>query len=154
MPGASSMPTHQSPRDAPGKSDNYNRNEDSAFKRASSNYNMSEESPNGRKVVSVEPMIDHESTPVGRGNNTVPMRNNPVFVEEEDVDVMNRPIVPKGLDYAAAAAAATGGGDPDADPLASTGMPTESFPPGQHPLEGVPNLPNLPTPEQLTIKSR
>lgn len=77
-----------------------------------------------------------------------------MFVEEGTIDVMNRPIMPKELDYAAAAAAATGGDDGDVDPLASTGMPTEMFPQGQHPLEGVSNFTVLPTPEQLTIKTR
>lgn len=89
----------------------------------------------------------------GGGNNNFARDNYPAY-EEEDIDVMNRPIVPKKLDYAAAAAAATAGEDADADPLASTGMPLETFPPGQHPLEGVPNFANLATPEPLTIKSR
>jgi centrosomal protein CEP104 len=150
VPGVAPMTTHRSPRDAPGKNDNY-ESEINTFKHASA----SEPTSSGRRVVSVEPMDSHEDTLVGRGsNNPTPSRNNPVFVEEESIDVMNRPIMPKELDYAAAAAAATGGDDGDADPLASTGMPTEMFPSGQHPLEGVPNLAALPTPEQLTMKSR
>jgi cell division septum initiation protein DivIVA len=35
-----------------------------------------------------------------------------------------------------------------------TGMPVETFPVGEHPLEGVKGFLDLPTPEQLTIKSR
>lgn len=110
--------------------------------------------------MSVEPLNAHDELPVGGGGggggggiSNGHSRPAPAYVEDESIDVMNRPIMPKELDYAAAAAAATAGDD-DADPLAATGMPTEAFAPGQHPLEGVPNLANLPTPEQLTIKSR
>lgn len=112
---------------------------------------------NGKKVVSVEPVF-HDDEIVGGTGAGSSVSNNYAYDEPNDDDnlnIMDRPIKANNqLDYAAAAAAATAGEDPDADPLNATGMPLENFAPGQHPLEGVPNLANLPTPEQLTIKSR
>lgn len=70
--------------------------------------------------------------------------------QDEGVDelpIMERPIKLKAVvDYSIA-------GDEEAY-LANTNAAVEKFPPGQHPLEGVPNFIELPTPEAIVGKSR
>lgn len=97
--------------------------------------------------------IDIDSILVGR--TAQPARPPPEqFLEDDGGDLMERPIRTKAkVDYSTADDGTMNGGG-DSDPLASTGMPMERFPPGQHPLEGVPNCYDLQTPEALTLKAR
>eukprot|EP00981_Chlorochromonas_danica_P010681 scaffold3335_cov234-Ochromonas_danica.AAC.7 len=44
--------------------------------------------------------------------------------------------------------------DDGGDGAGGTGMPLERFPPGEHPLEGIPGFMDLPTPEMLTAPTR
>jgi hypothetical protein len=94
----------------------------------------------GKKIAKVEAL--HVDDGLGAGMNSDP------YEEDDDRPIMERPIRPKArVDYN------------DIDPTIETeaaapAVPTESFPPGQHPLEDVPNFQDLPTPEQLTIKSK
>jgi centrosomal protein CEP104 len=105
----------------------------------------------GKKVAKVESFHmssfdDNIGHPSGGGDDHYydePMQN-------DDTQGDDRPIKPKSnMDYN------------DRDPTVetnddgmNTGMPTEKFPVGEHPLEGIPGFLDLPTPEQLTIKSR
>jgi hypothetical protein len=104
----------------------------------------------GKKAVRVETMeepssFQSSSPPLkGAGQYSYPE-------PEDNTDPMNRPIRPKGPPvydekdmY--------GEDGPPAE--AGTGMPTEVFPPGQHPLDGAPGFMDLPTPELLSSKSR
>ena len=75
----------------------------------------------------------------------------PPPVEEDDgLSIMDRPINPKNVQYGAAG----DDGDDGNDSSAFTGVAKEQFEPGQHPLEGVSNFLDLPTPEPLIGKAK
>jgi hypothetical protein len=73
--------------------------------------------------------------------------NGRASAEDMDDDIMKRPIQPKSVDYGAV-------GDQEDEVAAYTGEAVERFAPGEHPLEGVSNFSDLPTPEQLTGKAK
>jgi hypothetical protein len=109
--------------------------------------NYSSEGAPNRKPVKVE-AYDNPAfhDPIGHQ----PVSDEPVD-DDSHLDVMERPIRPKVIpsefyDDSLPPGADGGGG--------GTGMPVERFAPGEHPLEGVPNFLDLPTPEQLTTLNR
>ena len=97
-----------------------------------------------RKPSSSRLPIDVDDIPVGPGAQQQDYGYNN-YDEEDPTD---RPIRPKAkADYN------------DLDPNigeVDNGhvMPQEVFPPGQHPLEGLPNILELPTPEPLNAKAK
>ena len=71
-------------------------------------------------------------------------------VQESDLPIMERPINPKAVQYGAAGDE----GDEGDDFGMHTGVAKEQFELGHHPLEGVTNFLDLPTPEPLAGKSK
>lgn len=107
----------------------------------------------GKKVAKVEtfhhPSFDEDVN--DGGNDGYDMVDDVYSHNSAPLDGDDRPIRPKPVtDYN------------DRDPVIEennegplgTGMPKESFPVGEHPLEGIPGFLDLPTPEPLSIKSR
>jgi hypothetical protein len=98
------------------------------------------------------PGINVDDIPVGNQGKKLANFSSSSYDENDGGDLSDdRPIRPKPqVDYN------------DRDPIvdqgddgsAGTGMPKESFPVGEHPLEGIPGFLDLPTPELLSIKSK
>jgi len=83
--------------------------------------------------------------------------------EYSHLDVMDRPILPKKPsmmmmseyeDNSTNNSNVNSTADLPGGNANSTGMPVESFAPGDHPLEGIANYADLPTPEQLSTLNR
>jgi hypothetical protein len=98
------------------------------------------------------PVVNVDDIPVGNQGKKLANFSSSSYDEHDGADLSeDRPIRPKAqTDYN------------DRDPIVDqgddssmgTGMPSESFPVGEHPLEGVPGCLDLPTPELLSIKSK
>ncbi len=140
------------PKFAPSKDDGYE--EEISVRRNNGNFMNVDDLPVGghaetkKKPVKIE-AFHHPSFDENAGS----AHGLPVdYADEEDshLDVMERPIKPKAhADY--------NDRDPmieEPEPAGGTGMPTESFPVGEHPLEGIQGFLDLPTPEALSIKSK
>lgn len=100
-------------------------------------------SGSAKKVVKVEAYI-----PPGHDDETNANNNDydSNYDDDSNLPIMERPIRPKAtVDY----------NDPDpALNEQAPAVPTETFAPGQHPLEGIPGCVDFPTPEPLTTLSR
>ena len=96
----------------------------------------------GKKVVKVEAYVP----PGHEEDNYQDYGNASQEDDDSNLPLMERPIRPKAnVDY----------NDPDpALNEQAPPVPTETFAPGQHPLEGIPGFVDLPTPEPLNTLSR
>ncbi len=110
----------------------------------------------GRKVAKVEahhlPSFDDNMGGAGMGSPAVGGKGHYDLDEDSDLPLMDRPIRPKASVYAEPQA------DIDDDPNGYRGggnaAAGEQFPPGQHPLEGVPKCTDHVVPESFTGKSK
>eukprot|EP01039_Chlorochromonas_danica_P000180 gene180-190_t len=99
----------------------------------------------GKKAVKVE-TVEHP----GFESSSPPLKGAANYSDALDDDA-DRPIRPKAqMTYDDKDPSVDDGGDG----AGGTGMPLERFPPGEHPLEGIPGFMDLPTPEMLTAPTR
>lgn len=132
----SPLPVKQVPKFAPSKQDDYPDNNDD-INVLSSRY---DEPSSGKKAVKVEAY----NPSYGQSSGGYEEYEDNTNLLSED-----RPIKPKvSLDYNDSDPTVDGGGGN------APNLPLEKFPAGDHPLEGVKNFLELPTPEQLTTLSK
>lgn len=104
-----------------------------------------------------DPVIIHGETPRNQISMNSPSHYSPTshshanaFRDNYDNEV-DRPIRPKNNEY-------YNDQDPDQEnyeeKILNTDQPKEDFPQGEHPLEGIPQYSDLPTPEPLSLLSR